>query len=233
MTFAEVVALLEKSKQERGIERWKKLTGGNAGKSFGLGLTQLRKIAKAIGRDHDLAQELWTSDLYDAKVIALLIDDPKRMTRAQAEKQVAQLGYWMLAHVYCSCDAAAAKTPFAREMAVEWIEGEDKTKRRCGYLLLAEMSKSKKNPELTDALYAKYIDRIAKTIRKEENFVKDAMNAFIFGVGQRNAALHEKAVAAAKAYWPIEVDYGDNSCEPVDVLKHLLGPHIMKKVASA
>jgi hypothetical protein len=29
------------------------------------------------------------------------------------------------------------------------------------------------------------------------------------------------------------VDYGDNSCEPVDVLEHLLGPHIIKKVASA
>jgi 3-methyladenine DNA glycosylase AlkD len=233
MTQAQVVALLEKNKQERGIEHWKRLTGGKAGKSFGLGLTQLRKIAKGIGRDHDLARELWTSDVYDAKVISLLIDDPKKMTRAQAEKQVAHLGFWMMAHVYCSCDAAAAKAPFAREMAVEWIESKDKTKRRCGYLLLAEMSKNKKDPELTDAFYAKYIDRIARTIKKEENFVKDAMNAFIFGVGQRNAALHKKAVAAAKAYWPIEVDYGDNSCEPVDPLKHLLGPHIMKKVASA
>jgi 3-methyladenine DNA glycosylase AlkD len=233
MTRAQVIALLEKNKQERGIEHWRRLTGGKAGKSFGLGLTQLRKIAKGIGRDHDLAQELWRSDVYDAKVIGLLIDDPKKMTRAQAEEQVAHLGFWMMAHVYCSCDAAAAKAPFAREMAVAWIESKDKTKRRCGYLLLAEMSKSKKDRELTDALYAKYIDRIAKTIKKEENLVRDAMNAFIFSVGQRNAVLHKKAVAAARAYWPIEVDYGDNSCQPVDVLKHLLGPHITKKVASA
>ena len=233
MTPAQVVALLEKNKQERGIEHWKRLTGGKTGKSFGLGLTQLRKIAKGIGKDHDLAQRLWASDVYDAKVVGLLVDDPKKMTRAQAEKQVAHLGFWMMAHVYCSCDAAAAKTSFAREMAVEWAESKDKTKRRCGYLLLAELSKTKKDPELTDAFYGKYIDRIAKSIRKEENFVKDAMNAFIFAIGQRNAALHKKAVAAAKVYWPIEVDYGDNSCEPVDVLKHLLGPHIMKKVASA
>lgn len=39
MTQAQVVALLEKNKQERGIEHWKRPTGGKAGKSFGLGLT--------------------------------------------------------------------------------------------------------------------------------------------------------------------------------------------------
>ena len=45
--------------------------------------------------------------------------------------------------------------------------------------------------------------------------------------------LNKRALAAVKSYWPIEVDYGDNSCEPVDVIKHLTGPHIQAKVAQA
>ena len=78
MNTTEVLDLLEANKNDRGIENWGKL-GANTGnlKSFGIGLTQLRKLAKQIGRDRDLAMSLWKGDVYDGKVIALLIDDPK------------------------------------------------------------------------------------------------------------------------------------------------------------
>ena len=116
MNTTEVLALFEANRNDRGIENWEKL-GANAGKlkSFGIGLTQLRKLAKQIGRDRDLATDLWKSDVYDAKVIALLIDDPKAMTQEQAEAQVEELGAGLLSHVFSSCDATLAKTPFVVE----------------------------------------------------------------------------------------------------------------------
>lgn len=84
--------VLKANRNERGIQNWKKL-GSQTGKlkSFGIGLTVLRKLAKQIGRDHALALDLWKSDVYDAKIIALLIDDPKQITRKQAEAQVERL----------------------------------------------------------------------------------------------------------------------------------------------
>ena len=36
---------------------------------------------------------------------------------------------------------------------------------------------------------------------------------------------------ATKAYWPIEVDYGANTCEPLDVLKHLTAERVQKAPA--
>ena len=77
MTKSQVLALLKDNRNERGMENWKK-QGDKPGqlKSFGIGLTQLRKLAKQIGRDRKLAGQLWKSDVYDAKVISLLIDDP-------------------------------------------------------------------------------------------------------------------------------------------------------------
>jgi 3-methyladenine DNA glycosylase AlkD len=65
--------MVKEQKSERGIEHWNKLgekTGGL--KSFGLGLTQLRKLAKQIGRDSSLATKLWNSDVYELKVLSLL-----------------------------------------------------------------------------------------------------------------------------------------------------------------
>lgn len=230
MTKTQVRALLKKNQNERGIENWKRL-GAKTGKlkSFGIGLTQLRKLAKQIGRDHKLAQQLWKSDIYDAKLIGLLIDDPKQLSREQADEQVEDLNAGMLSHVFASCDATLAKAPFAFELACDWMESKGDMRRRCGYALLYELSK-KKVKAMDDAYYLERIDRIRSTIHDEEMWVREAMNTALMGIGKRNKKLNKAAIAAAKAIGPVDIDYGDdNACEPLDVLKHLTSDYLKKK----
>jgi len=235
MTKTQVLALLEENRNERGIANWEKMAakpGSNPAKlkSFGIGLTQLRKLAKKIGRDPKLARTLWKSDVYDAKIIGLLIDDPKKMTREQAEAQVEQLEGGMLVHVFASCDATLAKTPFAFELAGEWMETEDEPRQRCGYNLLYELSR-KKGKHLTDEFFLGRIDRIRETIHDEPMWVREAMNGALFGIGKRNLVLNRAAIKATKTIGPVDIDYGDdNSCEPIDVLKHLTSDYVKKKL---
>jgi|TARA_B110000116_G_scaffold196366_1_gene171112 3-methyladenine DNA glycosylase AlkD len=144
--------------------------------SYGIGLTQLRKLAKIIGRNHTLAQMLWRSDIYDAKVIGLLIDEPKKLTVEMAERQVEELESGMLAHVFPSCDATLAKAECAVELAVRWTESGDAMRRRCGFLLLYEFSKDKKNKTLDDVFFLGYIAHIQAELQNEENWVRDAMS---------------------------------------------------------
>ena len=88
MTKTEVLSLLKENTNKRGIVNWNKDDANTGGlKSFGIGLTQLRKLAKQIGRDHELALKLWKSDNYDVKIISLLIGEPKKLTKEQAEEQ--------------------------------------------------------------------------------------------------------------------------------------------------
>ncbi len=110
MTYDEVLALLEEHRNERGMAHWFKLRESAELSSFGIGLTQLRKLAKKVGRNHELALELWDSGVYDAKVVGTLIDEPKKMTREQAEAQVEDARIGMLAHVYCSCGGSAPRS---------------------------------------------------------------------------------------------------------------------------
>lgn len=232
MTVAEVVNLLDTNQNPRGIANWEKMFGQSGLKSFGIGLTQLRKLATQVGKDPALAKTLWESDIYDARVIGLLIDDPKKMTRAQVEKQVDGAMFGMMVHVFCSCDAPLAKTSFVRDMAAEWAKMEQPLRRRGGYLLMGELSKDKKDKLLTDDYFLPYIDVVEKTIHQEENQVKEAMLAFLLYVGQRNLALNIRGIAAAKKIGRVDIDYGDTSCEPVDVLKHLTKEHVQKKVGA-
>lgn len=229
MTNNEVFALLKENKNERGIAHWEKRP--RQLKSFGIGLTQLRKLAKKIGRDRDLSRQLWESDVYDARVISLLIDDPKQLSREQAEEQVEDLEDGLLRHVFATCDATLAKTPFAFDLACEWMDSKDVNRRRCGYALLYELSK--KNPEgMDDGFLLGRIDHIQKTIHDEEMWVRESMAGALMGIGKRNKELNGAAIRAAKAIGPIDVDYGDdNKCEPLNVLKHLQSDYLKKKFA--
>ncbi|QEG00084.1 DNA alkylation repair enzyme [Stieleria maiorica] len=231
MKKADVIKLLKEHSNERGIEHWKKSGVKDSKlKSFGIGLTQLRKIAKQVGRDHSLALQLWKSDVYDAKVVGLLIDDPKQITRAQAEEQVEQLQGGYLAHVFASCDATLAKTPLAFDLACDWMESDDPVRRRCAYALIYELSK--KNPKgMDDEFLLVLIERIKNEIKGEDMWVRESMNSALMGIGKRNKKLNKAALRAAKAIGPVDIDYGDdNACEPLDVVKHLTSEHLKKKL---
>ena len=228
MTKTQVLALLKENKNERGVAHWKKQP--RQLKSYGIGLTQLRKLAKQIGRDHKLAQQLWKSDYYDAKVVGLLVDDPKQITREQVEEQVENLNAGMLSHVFASCDATLSKAPFAFELARDWMESKDDVRRRCGFSLLYELSK-KNISAMDDAYYLERIQHIRDAMHGEEMWVREAMNSALMGIGKRNKKLNKAAVQAAKAIGPVDIDYGeDNSCEPLDVLKHLTSDYLKAKL---
>lgn len=193
MTKEEVLRLLEANKDERGIAHWEKLGAKDRGlRSFGIGLTNLRKLAKQIGRDHDLAKELWQSDVYDARLIALLIDDHRKMTREQAETQVEEMGAGQLSHIFSSCDATLAKTAFVVELADEWVGSKDPVRRSCGYGLLYEISKfsGKKAPD--DGYFLEHVKRIDSAIDDEPTGVRMAMGTALMGTGKRTDRLREK-----------------------------------------
>lgn len=231
MTTSEIMALLKENQNERGLENWNRLyPDPESLKSFGINLTTLRKLAKKIGRDHDLAQELWKSDYYDARIIALLIDDPKQISRTQAEIQVEQLNQGYLAHVFSSCDASLAKTPFVVELASDWIKNKDPIRRRCGYGLMYEISKTKKKSAPDDEFFLTWIKHINDSFFTENHEVKVSMGGALMGIGKRNAKLNKAALDVARNIGPIEIKSGKTKCEPFDVTKHLTSDSLKKKL---
>tara|TARA_Y100001934_G_scaffold45669_1_gene55300 strand:+ start:11613 stop:12311 length:699 start_codon:yes stop_codon:yes gene_type:complete len=230
VTKTEVLALLKENKNERGIANWKKMGDTGGLQSYGIGLSQLRKLAKKVGRSHSLAAQLWKSKNYDAKVISLLIDEPKKLTREQIETQVEQLEAGMLCHVFSSCDATLPKAPFAFELACDWIKGKDEVRARCGWGLVYELSKNARMAELTDKFFLDCIKQIDTTYDGKSDDLRLAMGGAVMGIGKRSKKLNKAAVKLAKRISPIEYDPGETSCEPFDILKHITSDYIKKKL---
>ena len=230
MNFTQVISLLKANQNELGIQKWKKRSTRPGGlKSFGIGLTVLRKLAKQIGKDHDLALQLWETNIYDAKVIAILIDDPKKITLEQAEMQVEQLNQGHLAHVFSSCGAPLANSPLVVELTVGWINSKDKIRQSCGYGLLYEMSKSKKKSTPDDSFFFEQIEHIRTSFLSAHNIVLGAMGGALMGMGKRNVKLNTAALKVAKIIGPIEIEINGSNCEPFNVVKHLTSDYLKKK----
>jgi 3-methyladenine DNA glycosylase AlkD len=229
MTVDEVIALIEQRSDPRGIAHWETRYPDSALRSFGVGLTKLRKLAKEVGRDHGLALQLWQSDVYEARVVGLLIDEPDRITRAQAEAQVEQLGEGQLAHVFSSCDASLARVSFVKELADDWLKSEDPVRRSCGYGLIYEMSKSKKKGAPSDEDFESWLAHIDATWGDAGVDELMAMGTALMGVGKRSARLWPKALRLARKISPIDWD-PTGACEPFDVVKHLDNDRLKAKL---
>jgi hypothetical protein len=231
MTVSDVLSLLCAERDERGMTAWEKLGPCKGGmRSYGIGLARLRKLAKRIGRNRELAHALWKTDVYDARVIALLVDDPAQITRSQAEKQVEELAGGMLAHVFACCDATLAKTSFVRELADGWVRSDDPTRRECGYGLLYEMSKFSGRKAPGEEFFLAHVEHISHRIGTESERVRLSMATALMGIGKRSAALNKAALEVAREGGPIGFASAGGECEPFDVVKHLTTDRLKDKL---
>jgi 3-methyladenine DNA glycosylase AlkD len=64
----------------------------------GISIPVLKQMARSAGRNHTLAHELWASGIYEARLIAAMIDDPAMVTEDQMESWV---GDFSLLHSNC------------------------------------------------------------------------------------------------------------------------------------
>jgi 3-methyladenine DNA glycosylase AlkD len=230
MNKSEVMSLLEQNKNERGIDNWNEMEAPKCNyKSYGMGLTVHRKLAKQVGKNHDLALELWNSDYYDAKVISVLIDDPKLITQEQMEAQVEDIDFGYMVHVYSACGAPVAKTPFIAEVALKWAKSSNSVKRRCANGFVYELSKLKTKKAPDDAYFLDYLNYIETSFPNEPNSMRMSMAGALMGIGKRNIKLNKVALKIAKKMGPVPVETGKSKCEPFDVTKHLESDYLKKK----
>lgn len=224
MKLDEIINWLDENKDERGIKSWEK-AGLTDMSTYGIGLTRLKAFAKKIKKDPNLARELWSKPVYDCKILSALVDDPKLLTRERVEDQIKDVQFWMMSYAYVSNLLSGA--PFKKELVLEWINEKDDLKRRMGFAMLAPVIRAEEPVNMEFALTI--LDRIEKEINSEENFVKDAMNTCLLGLGQANRELNTRALEVAKNIGKVVVDYGFNSCEAPDCVKHLSSERIQKK----
>jgi 3-methyladenine DNA glycosylase AlkD len=162
--------------------------------TLGVSVPTLRKMARKIGKDHALALELWESEIHEARILASMVDDPKRVTEGQMERWVQEFDSWDVCDLCCS--NLFDKTSFAYAKAAEWAKRDREFVKRAGYVLMATLSVHDK--KASDAAFVGFFGLIEKGATDQRNFVKKAVNWALRQIGKRNGNLNARALVVAK-----------------------------------
>ena len=168
--------------------------------TYGVSLPNLRKMAKEIGINHDLAQRLWDSEIHEARILASLIGDPEMVTEEQMEKWVIDIDSWDVCDLCCA--NLFDRTIFAQKKAIEWTSREEEFVKRAGFVLMAILAVRDKKAE--DGIFLKFFPLIIREATDSRNYVKKGVNWALRQIGKRNLSLNKRAIKMAEKIKTIE-----------------------------
>jgi len=181
---------LSNPKAVEGMARF----GINPENTYGVSVPNLRKMAKEIGRNHSLAQQLWNSGIHESRILASMVDDPNQVTKKQMDAWIKDFDSWDVCDQCCM--NLFDKTPMAWEKAVEWTNREKEFEKRAGFALMACLAWHDK--EAPDKKFLVFLLAIKRETEDERNYVKKAVNWALRNIGKRNFNLNRKAIKTAK-----------------------------------
>jgi 3-methyladenine DNA glycosylase AlkD len=168
--------------------------GVNVPKAYGISAPVLHAFARHIGKDQALAEELWSSGIHDARILAPLIGESEKVTSAQMERWVRDFNSWDVVDTVCCYLYAAAKP--AWDKIHEWSSRRAEFEKRAAFSLAAYLSYKDKSAE--DARFEQFLSVIEREAHDERNFVRKAVNWALRNIGKRNPHLNKLAIGCAE-----------------------------------
>ena len=75
--------------------------GINAKNALGVSMANVQVLAKRLGTSHELAAALWETGVYEARMVASLVDDPALVTPAQMDAWCRDFDNWGIVDTVC------------------------------------------------------------------------------------------------------------------------------------
>jgi 3-methyladenine DNA glycosylase AlkD len=191
--YDEIIKKIMSSYNQKNVEGMTRF-GINPKNTYGMSIPSLRGLAKEIGKDHALAQRLWSSKIHEARLLAGFIDDPKLVTKKQMDSWVKDFDSWDVCDQVCS--NLFDRTPFAYKKAFEWSKRKEEFVKRAGFVLMACLAVHDKKAD--DSEFLKFLPIIKRESTDERNFVRKAVNWALRQIGKRNRNLRREAIRTAK-----------------------------------
>lgn len=191
MTRDEVMAKLESLADPSVRAHNRKFGVGE--NQFGVKLGEIRTLAKRIKVDHALALELWETGNLDARLLAVLLFDLKKLGRADVDRLVraanaSQLADWLNAYV-------VKEHPEKEALRQVWMADGDAWAARAGWALTSgRIGKSPQGLDLSALL-----DRIEREMPTADPAAQWTMNFCLAGIGIHFPEHRERALAIGEA----------------------------------
>jgi 3-methyladenine DNA glycosylase AlkD len=187
MTLEDALEQLKALGNETVRARNKKHGAGE--NQFGVQLGDVRKVAAKIKTNDRLALALWETGNIDARLLAILLIKPKKLSRDEMDRMVrsanfVQLADWLNSYV-------VKNHPDKESLRQTWMEDDDRWAARAGWNLTSE--RIAKNPEGLDL--PAILERIESEMANAAPEVQWTMNSCLAGIGIHFPKHRKRAIA--------------------------------------
>jgi 3-methyladenine DNA glycosylase AlkD len=162
--------------------------------ALGVPVGKMQKLAKELGRNHELAQALWQKGIYETRMMAALLDEPERVTPAQMDRWCKDFDNWGIVDTVCF--TLFDRTPHAWKKVDQWAGRKPEFQKRASFALLACLGVHDKLA--TNEQFLRCLPLIEEAATDERNFVKKGVSWALRVIGRRNVELNKACTALAR-----------------------------------
>ena len=186
-TLKETLAQLESLGNEK--VRAQNSKNGAGDNQFGVRLGDIRKLATKTKTNHALAIALWETRNIDARLLAILLINPKNLSGDELDRMVRSVNFvqvadWLNSYV-------VKNHPDKETLRQAWMEDDDPWAARAGWSLTSE--RIGKNPEGLDL--PALLDRIESEMGNAAPEAQWTMNFCLAGIGIHFPKYRKRAIA--------------------------------------
>jgi len=193
MKYEEIIKKLQSMKNPEAVAGMARY-GINSSNNLGISIYKLRPLAKEIGINQELSLQLWDSGIHDARLLAVFVADPTKITEQQMDSWVNDFDSWDICDQ--ACTSLFDKTKYARKKIFEWAEREEEFVKRAAFSMIAGLAVHDK--KASDEQFIEFFSLIKKHSVDERNYVKKAINWALRNIGKKNISLNKVSIQLAE-----------------------------------
>ena len=216
VTVKQTLHWLERHGKRSTIEKMGRYGIPSAG-AYGVTFGELRAYARDIGRDHPLAQALWSSGRYEARMLAALVDDPSAVTVGQMNAWAGAFDSWAVCDTVCF--HLFDRTAHAWSRVRAWAGARAPYRKRAAFALLWGLTVHDR--AAPDRTFLSCLPLIETATLDEREPVKKGVDMALRALGKRNATLRRAAVDLAG--WLARSPQGSRAWIGRSALRELIG----------
>jgi 3-methyladenine DNA glycosylase AlkD len=190
----EVVAKLRERADPAFLADLQPRYGIIATNALGVRMADLKAQAKALRKDQDLAEALWQTGIYEARLLVSLIGDPQKISPDLADAWRAGLDNWAVTDTLCF--NLFDRLPFAFDLVDRWAQLNDEQGKRAAFALLATLALHGRG---SSADFVARLPLIQAAATDDRNFVKKGVSWALRAIGsKKDPDLRSRARALAQ-----------------------------------
>ena len=200
--------------------------GITAPKSYGVKVGMIQQLAKRLGKDHDLAEALWQTGWYEARMLSSYVDDPASVTAGQMDRWARDFDNWGICDTVCF--VLFDKTPHAWRKVDQWSKRREEFVKRAAFALIASLALHDKASG--DKPFLRSLKVIERGATDPRNFVKKGVSWGLRVLGRRNQVLNTAAIEVSRRLAESEQPAARSTGK--EALRELTGPIVRRKLAA-